>query len=233
MKKLLAFILSVIMLLMSVSCKTKKTDENEDDAGIWALNTETNISGIDGTIYALFEAAQGEDDGSLYPVFYLGSRVMSYAEYAFLCAETDEKADTVSLFVSFVKLEGESAPEITNKVPVTLSGLSSQDGELYFGDKDGDNGWTLNIGATEGEFPELVKAVCDKAFAGQDKYFYTPVSYLGSRVGEGENFLIICNVSRLKDDFAETLALVTVSADLDGNASILRESEIDISKFQN
>ena len=225
MKKLLALVLTFPMMFMFASCGEKKTKIDGGIAGGWTLNTETDISGIDESIYTLFEAAAEKSEKEIYPVFYFGSRAHNGAEYAFLCVETDED-DTMSLAVAFVSLAPDADPEITKIRAVTLSEMTSLASEFDFGDGE----WELNTSAAKGEFPELVKAACDKAFAGQSEYVYTPISYLGSQVVAGQNFLTICKVSRT-GDAADTLALVTVFAGLDGNASILRKAGIDIEYF--
>ena len=74
-----------------------------------------------------------------------------------------------------------------------------------------------------------VRTLLEKAAAQQDGMTYTPVAGVASQIVAGRNHSVLCKVAPVAPDAAAKYALVTVYADLEGNAEItqVRESEVE------
>lgn len=78
-------------------------------------------------------------------------------------------------------------------------------------------GWTA---AESPEITDEVKALLDKAMEGMTGVTLKPVAYLASQVVAGTNHAILCRKAPVVQDPVETWAVVTLYADLQGNAEI-------------
>ena len=74
-----------------------------------------------------------------------------------------------------------------------------------------------------------VRTLLEKAAAEQDGMTYTPVADVASQIVAGRNYSVLCKVAPVVPDAVSKYALVTVYADLEGNAGItqVRESEVE------
>ena len=72
-----------------------------------------------------------------------------------------------------------------------------------------------------------VKALFEKATEGMTGANYIPVAYLGSQVVAGTNHKVLCRVSPVVPDAAETYAIVTLYEDIDGNVEISDVKDFD------
>ena len=74
--------------------------------------------------------------------------------------------------------------------------------------------------AASPEVPDTVRALLAQALDGLVGASYTPVAYLGSQVVAGTNHKLLCRTAPAVPDPVETYAIVTLYADLDGNAEL-------------
>lgn len=89
-------------------------------------------------------------------------------------------------------------------------------------------GWQLNTEFAKAEIPEAAQAAFDKAMEDFTGVGYTPVAYLGSQVVAGSNYAFLCTSTTVTAQPETGLAVVTVYADLEGNASILEISPVTL-----
>ena len=92
-------------------------------------------------------------------------------------------------------------------------------------------GWTVPEDAVGSEIPEDAQAAFDKAaeqFTGSD---IEPLALLGTQVVAGTNYAFICKSTLTTQEPVSGIQVVTVYADLDGNAEITNISTIDPADF--
>ena len=89
-------------------------------------------------------------------------------------------------------------------------------------------GWTIpaDTKITDEEF-----AIFNKGIEGLVGVEYEPVAYLGSQVVAGSNYRLLCKSTATVPGVETEYALVTIYADLNGNAEISDISEITFGKY--
>jgi len=92
-------------------------------------------------------------------------------------------------------------------------------------------GWSVNAGAPEAAMPEGARAAFDKATEELDGATHTPIAYLGSQVVAGINYAYLCKTELVTADPVTKLTLITVYNDLEGNASILNITDVNIADY--
>ncbi|MBQ6431122.1 MAG: hypothetical protein IJJ99_04525 [Oscillospiraceae bacterium] len=92
-------------------------------------------------------------------------------------------------------------------------------------------GWEVNGKDVEADMPEEARDAFDKAMAELDGADYAPLAYLGSQVVAGMNYAYLCRSTLVIAEPLSKLTLVTVYRDLEGNASILGISDIEIADY--
>ena len=89
-----------------------------------------------------------------------------------------------------------------------------------------DGGWTIAENAAA-DLPEDVQTAFDKAyeqFTGSD---LKPVAYIASQVVAGTNYMILCEETTVSEEPVTSYKMVTVYADLQGNAEFTSISDFD------
>ena len=206
--------LTVICLVLAAACVTvfaacNKEDENEDviDGG-WG---KAGSPVITDSIQKVFDKATEQLTGVTYtPVAYLASQVVAGTNHCILCKATPVVPDaktTYSIVYIYEDLEGNA--EVTQVLP--------SEAETLFVDGDIVGGWT------EPETPEMTeeaKKALDKACETLTGAVYTPVALLATQVVAGTNYRIICESKPSIPSSERGYVIVTVYADLQGNAEI-------------
>ena len=165
-------------------------------------------------VKALVEKATAELDGAKYePVAYVATQVVAGTNHLILCKITPVVPDPVghySLVTVYEDLSGNaeiiSTLDSEKEVPPT-----SEDGS------------TLAGGYYEPETVEVtdeVKTALDTACAGLDGAEYEPVAVIGEQVVAGKNYMLLCRITPVVQNPEPHYSLVTVYADLNGNAEI-------------
>ena len=93
-------------------------------------------------------------------------------------------------------------------------------------------GWDL-FDNEANALPEDVQTAFDKAaetFTGSE---LKPVAYVASQVVAGTNYAFLCHSKLASADPAESIQLVIVYEDLEGNATIAGISNVDVSRYVN
>ena len=225
MKKLLSVILCLSLLaasaLVFTGCgKQNKGKETADDIentveidGGW---TRTGSPVITDDLKKAFEKAVSELDGVDYtPVAYLASQVVAGTNHCVLCKAAPVVPDaetTYSIVYIYEDLEGNA--EITE---IVSSRADAQNAEENI-----PGGWT-ETGSPE--MTDDARTALEKACETLTGAEYTPLALLATQVVAGTNYRIVCE-SRPSVPFPECgYVIVTVYADLEGNAEIIDTTE--------
>ena len=225
MKKILSVILCLSLIAACTAVfagcgKQNKEKENTGDTesggeidGGW---TRAGSPVITDDFNKVFDKAVSEFDGVDYtPVAYLASQVVAGTNHCVLCKATPVVPDaktTYAIVYVYEDLEGNA--EITEIIS------SSADAQTAEGDIVG--GWA-ETGSPE--MTDDARKALEKACETLTGAEYTPVALLATQIVAGTNYRIVCE-SRPSVPFPECgYVIVTVYADLEGNAEIIDTME--------
>ena len=246
MKKLVAVLMTVAMVAAMAGCKnskeTTKASVTPTSIEVPASSEENNlmqlrsmkrtegpnmlgqVGGWDGNIdnidieknaeakAALEKATASLTGMSFEGIYLLGKQIVSGTNYCFLCKGTATVPDAIpGYYLVYVYADLNSNASVLKIDPlleVPEAGLSG--------------GWAVNTGDVAFDKNADVKAAYEKALASMVMAGgeMEPVAYLGSKVVAGLNYLLLCRVKAVVEDPSTELVLVTVYADLEGNATI-------------
>ena len=223
MKKLLAAISCVALLItcgiVFTACDNQKDGEESsivvdetggnDGAQIVGVYTKADSPVITDAFKKVFDKAMETLTGVEYtPVAYLSSQVVAGTNHRVLCKATPTVPDaktTYSIVTIYEDLNGNA--EVSN---VQESTISAEFPEL-------DGGWA------EAESPALTteaNAAFTKACETLTGMEYTPVALIATQVVAGTNYQILCEAKATVPNAETSYMVVTVYADLEGNAEI-------------
>ncbi len=220
MKKVLSMVLCLLLIAASVIVYTAGSEQNRENVNTGDIENGSEIVGgwttagspvVTGDFKKVFDKAVSQLVGVDYtPVAYLASQVVTGTNHCVLCKATPVVPDAKTAYVIvyiYEDLDGNA--EVTEIV--------SRNADAYIAEGDIDGGWS------ETESPEMTdeaKTALDKACETLTGAEYTPVALLATQVVAGTNYRIICE-SRPSAPFPECgYVIVTVYADLSGNAEI-------------
>ena len=89
-------------------------------------------------------------------------------------------------------------------------------------------GYNVNAGLVGVALPGEAQAAFNKAMDAIEGATYDPIALLGTQVVSGTNYAILCRVTPIVTDGTSELAVVTVYADLNGNAEIMSAEPFDL-----
>ncbi len=217
MKKVLSIILGFALIAVSfaffAACDKQNNDNeatgtNGTESGGWAAAESPAVTEEFGKV---FEKAAAELDGVDYvPVAYLASQVVAGTNHCVLCKATPVVPDaktTYAIVYIYEDLEGNA--EITEVVS------SDADAQSAGGEITG--GWAE---VNPPEMTDAAKAALEKACETLTGAEYTPVALLATQIVAGTNYRIICQSTPAVPGAESSYVIVTVYADLQGNAEI-------------
>ena len=117
--------------------------------------------------------------------------------------------------------------EETNKTPVAAE-PADPDAEIP---AELLGGWTVPADYTKIALPEEVKAAFDK---GAEQFFgneLVPMAYLGRQTAEGTNYAVLCHSLLTTAEAVESIQVVMIYQDNDGNAYITSANTVDPVSF--
>ena len=221
MKKALTIILCLSLIACLViafsACGGNKDAENENTTdtesggeivGGWSAAVSPVITD---DFITVFEKAVAELDGVDYePVAYLASQVVAGTNHCVLCKATPVIPDARTTYsVVYIYEDLDNNAEVTEIV--------SSEADAQNAGKDVTGGWTENDSL---EMTDEANTALEKACETLTGAEYTPVALLATQIVAGTNYRIICE-SRPSVPFPEAgYVIVTVYADLQGNAEI-------------
>lgn len=239
MKRTIAILLTAALFMALVACSAKKgepvaeTDDGQASslAGGWTVNSEYGEAKFpEDALAALNSGLEGLAGANHVPVAYLGSQVVAGMNYAFLCRTTMVTANPVtelSIVKVYHDLEGKD--EITQIKSIQIVECIGGDGGVDFDPAELVGGWSVLDACGAGLEGDVQKAF-DKAMEGFAGVGYVPLACLGSQVVAGTNYAILCKATTVTANPVASLAVVTVYADLNGNAEITSVSGFDFTK---
>lgn len=222
MKKIISLLICITVIIVSVTAFAACSKQNKQNENTNSNNTESGGKILGGWTKAdspvitddfkkVFDKAVAELDGVDYvPVAYLSSQVVAGTNHCVLCKATPvvpNAKTTYSIVYIYEDLEGKA--EITETVSSKADAQSAEEDVV--------GGWN------ETESPEMTdeaKKALEKACETLTGTEYAPVALLATQVVAGTNYRIICE-SKPSVPIPECgYVIVTVYADLNGNAEI-------------
>lgn len=229
MKKFLSVLLFAAMITASCfafgACEKKSNDgtnaagaDTEDDVvdGGWGKAASPEVSE---KVKALFEKASSGMDGAVYvPVAYLESQIVAGTNHLVLCTVApgvpEDPKQIYAIVTLYEDLEG--GAEITS--------VRNSDAEAYFPTCT-TGGWTEAGSPTLTDEAKTALAKACETLAGVE---YTPVALLSTQLVSGMNYRILCEARATVPGAASEYVILTVYADLQGNAKITETYEFNV-----
>lgn len=241
LKKLSLFLIALIMIFAFTACGSEGQTESSETAadvesteaqdGGWEI-TDNEAAALPEEVRTAFEKSLEQFTGSeLKPVAYIADQIVAGTNYMILCeaeTATAEPVRSYQMAIVYADLEGNA--ELTAVKEFSLAEYTGGnntgiDGEQHAG------GWNVPEDAVGSVIPEDAQTAFDKAaeqFTGSD---IEPLALLGTQVVAGTNYAYICKSTLTTQEPVSGIQIVTVYADLEGNAEITNISTIDPADF--
>ena len=227
MKKVVAFLLSGIILISLMSCFVQAAEETlpEEELidGGWEIY-ERGETVLPEEVQAAFEKAiEGFTGSTLTPVAFIGKQVVAGMNYKLLCrCETTAVKPTVTFQLVTIYADLEGNAEITEMEDFPFWELTMDAAENPTeGIEVLAGGWAIPDHFTPAVLPEEVQIAFDKATETLTGAGYTPMAYLGSQIVAGTNYAILCSCEGSALELGVSLRVIVIYVDLEGNAEII------------
>ena len=237
MKKLI--VLAVAKMLCLCACtanvtSTVTTEPTVSESGThtvvggWTLNDDETVGALPADAQAAFEKAMEGFVGVGYtPVALLGTQVVAGTNYAILCkATTVTAAPETSLKVLIIYADLEGNASITDILDFNLTDYT--DGSTEISAEMLAGGWFVPEEFSVVNLPADAGAAFTKATEGFVGNNLEPLALLGTQVVAGTNYAILCHSSLVTAEPVNGIVVVTIYADLSGNATITSISAINV-----
>ena len=170
------------------------------------------------------------------PIAYLGRQVVSGTNYAVLYRVTyaDEKAPA-GLVVLTVYEDLEGNAELLSSEDFSIADYNTGDeaAEVNKEEEPVAGGWQMPEQITVAEIPEEAKNAFNKAVEGFTGNDLTPMALLGTQVVAGTNYAFLCHSKLATAEPSESIQVVIVYEDLEGNAEITGINTVDVAGYVN
>lgn len=253
MKKITIYIFAAALLLsmLGFSACGNKAQEGEPDPadasdtgdaveetvdGGWTTAENTAAELPEG-VQVAFEKALETLTGSyneVIPIAYIGKQIVSGTNHAVMCRVTyaDEKAPA-GLVVLAVYEDLDGNAQLLSSEDFSIADFSTGD-EAPGGNTEAEpvtGGWQIPEEITTAEMPEEARSAFYKALKGFTGNDLTPMVLLGTQVVAGTNYAFLCRSKTVTADPAESIQLVIVYEDLEGNAAITTIHNVDVTRY--
>ncbi len=208
----------------SASETSSASSAEEHLLGGWTI-AEQDAVVLPEEIQAAFDKVAVDENKDLVPVALVAQQVVSGTNDMILCKNGDE----YSMIVIYRDLDGNA--ELRTTVPFNLADYTQ--GESVVNIEPLAGGWAAHEEIAAIALPEEAKAAMEKALEGFVGSNVEPLALLGTQVVSGTNYAILCKVTPVVPDAVSKVQVVTVYADLDGNATITSFSPVDPEAFNN
>ncbi len=222
MKKSFILMLAALLLIGMTACGAKKEPEPEPEtpvAGGWTLTATEEVTLPQAEKDIFSKAAKS----GMIPIALVGEQVVAGKNYMFLCAENG----AYLMAVIYLDLQGNA--EMTQSSAFSLTDYTQGDSETPAEPLAG--GWAAPDTLTVLPLPEKAQTAFDKAIDGFVGSDIEPMALLGTQVVAGTNYAILCRVTPVVPDAVSTVQVVTVYADLQGNAEFTSFCALDHAKY--
>ena len=152
----------------------------------------------------------------------MGEQVVAGKNYMLLCRD----GNAYKMIVIYRDLQG--GAELTQKNDFVLTDYTQGDAapaELLPG------GWAAPEALTVLPLPEDAQKAFDKAIGEFVGSSIEPMALLGTQVVAGTNYAILCRVTPVVPDAVSSVQVVTVYADLQGNAEFTSFCALDHARY--
>ena len=237
-KKLFIFTLVLAVALVITGCGKEKENEEENleiegkVVGGWTTVLTNKQVGLDENEIKLFNDAKKNYVGmDLEPVALLGTQVVAGTNYMFLAKGTPVVPNPESSYqvvVIYKDLQGNTS--ITRVTDFDVSRFTNKNIENTSEQLDG--GWTVNSpGKLNVLDNEEVEASWEKATETLTGMSYNPIAIVGKQVVSGTNYAILCYAKGSYEGASESIYLVALYKDLEGNQKITYSAYINLANF--
>ena len=241
LKKFSILLLVLTMITALAACGSEVQTENAESeadiesteavSGGWEI-VDNEAAALPEEVQAAFDKAVEQFDGSeLTPIAYIANQVVAGTNYMIICeAETvtAEPVRSYQMAVVYADLEGNA--ELTSIKDFDLT-TYTEGNNTEVSSEQLDGGWYVPEDAVGSVIPEEAKAAFDKTveqFTGSD---IEPLALLGTQVVAGTNYAFICKSILTTQEPINGIQIVTVYADLEGNAEITNVSTVDPAEY--
>lgn len=226
-KYMLTILLSSILILTLAACGNKPGPEEEPSSeaavtGGWTLTEQDAVKLPEEVQQAFSKVTQGEKDG-LTPVALVAHQVVAGTNDMILCKSGSE----YRMIVIYRNLQGNA--ELTGNQPFLLTDYTRNGGEAVAEQLAG--GWYAAEDTAVLPLPEDAKTALEKAKEGFVGSNIEPMALLGTQLVAGTNYAILCRVTPVVPNAVSSVQVVTVYADLQGNAEFISFHPIDPAEF--
>ncbi len=225
--RLISLILCLALALGLTACGAARTEpaapaENDKTdtpvTGGWALTLPEEGVALPEEVAEAFEKSSAANAG-LTPAACVGQQVVAGMNYMLLCAAEDGW----QMAVIYRDLQGEA--ELTQQHDFELTDYTQGGAEAPAEMKAG--GWAAPDEATSLPLPQDAQEALDKALSSFVGSNIEPMALLGTQVVAGTNYAILCRVTPVTPAAVASVQVVTVYADLQGNASFTNFCAVD------
>ena len=259
MKKTIIYILMAVLLIsmLGLSACGNKSQEGElnsvdasdtgdavEGTGDGMLDGGWNVA--DNTAVELPEEVQTAFDKALetltgsynevIPIAYIGRQIVSGTNYAVLYRVTyaDEKAPVgLVVLAVYEDLEGNATLLSSEEFSIAEYNTGDEEADENVGAEPLAGGWQIPEQITAAEIPEEAKNAFNKAVEGLTGNDLTPMALLGTQVVAGTNYAFLCRSKLVTAEPVESIQVVIVYEDLEGNATISSINNVDVSRYVN
>lgn len=239
MKRILALMLAVLLIVSLAACGEKKEAQTSTEAaseaeiiksGGWTVYDYASPVELPEKVQTAFNLANANLDGVMYtPIAYLGSQVVAGTNYAVLClAEPVVEKPEITLKVEIIYADLEGNYEVTKISDFNIEDYTQGEGKTP---ETLSGGWSVPETVTVSALSSDAEAAFKKALEGFTGNSLTPMAQLGSQVVAGTNYAILCNSKLVTAEPVSSIQVVTVYADLNGGAEISNICTLDIADF--
>ena len=232
----ITFFAFVMIFVISASGASGEPSENEQTEGSeiskaltggWELfDNEANALPED--VQTAFDKATETFTGSeLKPVAYVASQVVAGTNYMILCEAStisEDPTTTYQMVIIYADLKGNA--EITQIKDFDLMSYIEGDSTEISSEKLL-GGWEVAEEKASVVIPQEAKDAFDKATEKLVGNELEPAALLGTQVVAGTNYAFLCFSTLQTEETINGIQVVTVYADLDGNAEVTNICTVD------
>ena len=231
LKKLCVIFLTLAVFLAFTACGS--TEQSSEDAaseavsGGWELTENEAVSLPDEVQTAFDKAIESFTGSDLKPVAYVADQVVAGMNYMILCEATTVTAEpetTYQMIIIYADLEGNA--EITTVKDFDMVAYTEGD-STDINTEELVGGWNVPEETTVASIPDEAAEAFDKASSELDGNELEPMALLGTQLVAGTNYAFLCKSTLTTQEPISGIQIVTVYADLEGNAEITNISTLE------
>ena len=237
-KKIFIFTLVLAVALVITGCGKEKDSEEENlkiegkVVGGWTTVLTDKQVGLDEDEIKLFNDAKKNYEGmDLEPVALLGTQVVAGTNYMFLAKGTPVVQNPESAYevvIIYKDLQGNAS--ISRVTEFDVSKFAHKN--IEYNPEQLDGGWSVQSpGKLNVLDDEEVEAAWEKATETLTGMSYNPIAIVGKQVVSGTNYAILCYAKGSYEGSTESIYLVTLYKDLEGNQRITYNAYINLASF--